>query len=116
MPGTWNDIVRDLHWESGSSRFDARLGIQAWAFYQAKLRTSWKPSGRTSLQRHDLGLASYNAGLGNVIKAQQGCDGAILWPDIAPCMVSVTGPSNALQTRDYVVKIHGWWKTMELER
>jgi len=116
MPATWNDALRQMGRDAGTPRSDARLGIEAWAFYQGKLRASWKPAGRTQLQRHDLGLASYNSGLGNVIKAQRQCNEAVLWPDISPCMTYVTGPANALQTRDYVTKIHKWWGMMELEK
>lgn len=59
-----------------------------------------------------MGLCAYNAGLGNCIKAQSLCDGAILWPDIAPCMGRVTG-RHADETIGYVTMIHKWHAMME---
>lgn len=80
----------------------------------SKLRRAWK-ADRSQLERHDLGLASYNAGLGNVLKAQRFCGDARLWATVAECMQLVTGQKNANETKTYVTRIHQWWKQMELE-
>jgi len=112
MPGTWGDAVRALRYPDGASRFDARLAIDAGAYYQAKLRAQWRPSGRTTVDRNDLALASYNAGLGNILKSQQRCGNAVLWSQIAPCLGQVTG-HHSKETIGYVRSIHKWRGLME---
>ena len=111
MPGTWNDVVRDLR-ITGSPHSD--LAIDAGAYYMAKLRRIWTWD-RSSHQRHELAQASYNAGAGHILKAQRFCGGARLWPGVAPCLHLVTGANNAAETRTYVERIARWWRQMEME-
>lgn len=115
MPGTWIDIIRALNWPKTVSRRDAALAIEGGAFYQMKQRQAWGTAGRTTHQRNDLGLAAYNGGLGNMLKAQKLCNDARLWPDISPCLVKVTGEYSR-ETLDYVVKINRWYAQMSVER
>ncbi|MGE3333605.1 MAG: transglycosylase SLT domain-containing protein [Rhodospirillaceae bacterium] len=110
MPSTWADMQRQLG-IAGSPHDDA--AIDAGAYYMAKLRRTWSAQ-RTPLERHDLAAASYNAGTGNILKAQTKCGGSKLWPQIAPCLAAVTGPANAHETQAYVERIHKWWRQMEL--
>lgn len=114
MPGTWNDMIRQMNLESGASPHDPDAAIEAGAFYMAKLRNTWRRD-RDAFQRNDLAAASYNAGTGNILKAQTGCKDARLWPDIAPCLIEVTGEQFSHETRTYVSRIATWWKQMELE-
>lgn len=111
MPRSWADVIHALKWPDDVSAEDADYAIEGGAWYDAKLRRSWK--GRAALDSHDLALASYNAGIGNVLKAQKLCDDARLWAEIAPCFGSVTGAENARQTTEYVSKTHRWWREME---
>ena len=53
-----------------------------------------------SLDRNDLGAASYNAGLANILAAQRRCGSAVVWRDIAPCLVDITG-AGAHETLGY---------------
>lgn len=115
MPATWVDISRALGWPGIVSRKDAKYAIEGGAWYQAKQRQAWGVAGRTAMQRNDLGLAGYNAGLGHILKAQMVCNDARLWPDIAPCLERVTG-QYARETLGYVVNINRWYQQMELER
>lgn len=112
MPGTWIDVIRAMNWPLTVSRRDAALAIEGGAYYQFKQRAAWGTSGRTAIDRNDLGLAAYNAGLGNVLKAQMACADARLWAQISPCLAGVTG-QYAGETLDYVVKIHHWRGEME---
>lgn len=96
------------------SRRDAATAIEGGAWYMRKLRNSWK--SRSALDAHDLALGSYNAGMGNILKAQGRCGGARLWADIAPCLAAVTGAAHGRETIDYVAKIHRWHAAMELEQ
>lgn len=115
MGPSWQDVIRQLQWNPAASPFDARLAIEAGAFYQAQLRSKWKPAGRSAFDRNDLGAAAYNTGLGNVIKAQRACGDAVLWADISPCMTNITGPKNAKETLGYVTNIRKWFKMMEAQ-
>ena len=106
MPGTWRDVVRELRLPAGVSPHSA-IAIDAGAYYMAKLRRAWT-TPRPPEERQRLAQASYNAGLGNILRAQARCDGARDWGGIAPCLVSVTGPRNAAETRGYVDAIARW--------
>lgn len=106
MPATFADWARELHWGQANPHV-AKYCIEGGAYYQAKLRLSWS-ANRPAVERHYLGLASYNAGLGNILAAQSQCHDARLWADISPCLPLVTGPANARQTTDYVRLIAQW--------
>ena len=112
MEPTWRDAIRALGWPRTLSRRDAAYAIEGSAWYMARLRRTWTRRERHVLERHDLGLASYNAGTANVLTAQRLCADGRLWRDIAPCMPRVTGPVHARETVDYVVKVHRWYKEL----
>ena len=111
MPASWQDVVRGLQWDRGASPFDARLAIEAGAFYQAQLRGKWRKEGRTSLERNDLGLCAYNRGLGNCLKDQAECRNGFLWKDIEPCTAKHT-----METVIYIKRINEFWQRMEVTR
>lgn len=100
MPATWAQVTRQLGWGNVSVQ-SARHNIFAGVYYQTALDRQWSGRGRWIPERHALGLASYNAGLGNILKAQELCRDARLWQDIAPCLNRVTGAANARQTIGY---------------
>lgn len=110
MPATWSDVMRELGTQ-GSAHDD--FAIDAGAYYMAKLRHVWR-KGRPPLERHTLAQASYNAGVGNILKAQTFCGGAKLWITIQECLPRVTGTGNARETTAYVKRIDHWWREMEL--
>ena len=95
------------------SRRDAKYAIESGAWYMALLRATWRARGRAVSDKHDLALASYNAGTGSILKAQALCDGAAFWREISPCLADVTGNAHAAETRDYVAKSHRWFAEME---
>lgn len=105
MPGTWEQITRQLGW-SGISANQAGPAIEAGAFYMAKLRRSWSAK-RPLIDRHQLAEASYNAGLGSLLRAQQLCGGKPLYADIIPCLPAVTGKYST-ETITYVLRIEQW--------
>ena len=110
MPATWSDVMRELGTQ-GSAHDD--FAIDAGAYYMAKLRHVWR-KGRPPLERHTLAQASYNAGVGNILKAQTFCGGAKLWITIQECLPRVTGTGHARETTAYVKRIDHWWREMEL--
>lgn len=113
MPGTWNDVTRKLGYRHAASPHEARLAIDAGAYYMASLRKQWR-SERPMLDRNALAQASYNAGLGNILKAQRACQGARHWPEIATCLPQVTG-HHSRETTDYVRLIGQWHGLMKAE-
>lgn len=114
MGGTWSEVTTALRYPAGSSRFDARLAIDAAAYYQGKLRRSWREPGRSGDDRNDLGAASYNAGIGNILKSQKVCGDAVIWRDIERCLPQITG-RHAAETQGYVRSIHKWRSMMEAD-
>lgn len=111
MADTWQEVTRQLGWAGASPR-DAHRAIEAGAFYMAQLRASWF-HGIPIGEAHWLAAASYNAGRANIAKAQKLSAGA-MWHAIAPSLHLVTGPSNALETRTYVLRIWEYWQALEL--
>ncbi len=105
MPGTWEDMRQQLRLGPAASPHDD-IAIQAGAYYMARLRAAWK-SRRTAHSRQQLAQASYNAGLGHILRAQSACYGARDWTYIAPCLPGVTG-RHAAETITYVDRIAKW--------
>lgn len=114
MMPSWRDWARRLDLDPLADPRQAKHAIPAGAAYMASLRGMWG-RGRTPPQKHWLAVPSYNAGAGNVLKAQRLCDDVFLWEDIAPCLVKVTGERNSHETLTYVVNIRKWRSMMEAE-
>ena len=114
MPATWAEIQKSMGWR-GISPHSAPHNIFGGVWYQARMARIWSGRARAAREAYDLGLASYNAGAGTILRAQALCSDARLWPQIAPCLVSVSGAANAKQTIDYVRLIARWRQGMEAE-
>lgn len=104
MPDTWRDMQRQLKLPP-ILRASAREQIMAGAFYDGQLIASWGAK-RTSEDRLYLAFASYNAGLGNLLKAQKACGGCSDYQGIINRLKSVTG-QHSKETIGYVVNIKG---------
>ena len=89
MPGTWEDVSRAMKW-GAISPHDVKFAVEAGAFYMRRMRRGWS-SPRPEQDRHDLALASYNAGFGNLLQAQKHCGMPNKYPDISACLPDVTG-------------------------
>jgi len=108
MPATWNEVSKQLGFPSGVSAYASSYNIQAQAYYMRNLRNNFKKE-RPERDRHSLALASYNAGLGNILKAQQKANNTLLWAPTAKALPMVTG-SHAKETTTYVTRI---WSYVE---
>jgi soluble lytic murein transglycosylase-like protein len=106
MPGTWKDVSTSLGWQAADP-FSADLGIEAGAYYMARMRAVWK-FPRPEKDRHDLAMASYNAGAGHIIRAQKLAGGALHWPPVATKLPEVTG-KHSRETIMYVQLIRDKW-------
>ncbi|WP_281645548.1 transglycosylase SLT domain-containing protein [Parendozoicomonas sp. Alg238-R29] len=110
MPGTAEEVGRQLG--ITVSPFAPEWSIQAAAFYMQRLRRGWS-SPRPEVDRHSLAMASYNAGIGNIIKAQKACDGQLLYSEIIDCLPDITG-RHSKETITYVRNIWRWFMQMVL--
>ena len=106
MPATMRDISR-LSGILGSA-YDPEIGIAAGAFYMAKQRAIFS-APRPDFERHNLAMASYNAGAGNIIKAQRLAGNPPEWQPVADKLPQVTG-RHANETINYVKRIRQYHK------
>ena len=103
MPTTWDDMQLAGIVPRGASRKNAKYSLQAQAYYMSRLNRTWS-SKRSNHDRIRLALASYNAGVGNIIKSQSKCGGVLEYEPIMSCLHLITG-NHAKETRGYVPAI-----------
>ncbi|MFT7565833.1 MAG: soluble lytic murein transglycosylase-like protein [Pseudoalteromonas distincta] len=101
MPATWQEVSDQL--SLAGTPFEPHLAIPAGAYYMSKLRSGWNWQ-RPEQDKYNLALASYNAGFGNLLKAQKRCNNAILYVDIIDCLPDIT-KHHANETINYVISI-----------
>lgn len=106
MPPTWSEVSQELGFPVNANPFDPVLNTQAAAYYMSKQIRAWS-SPRPEADRICLALASYNAGFGNMLKAQVLAGGALDYKSIIEKLPEVTGDKSA-ETINYVVSI---WRT-----
>ncbi len=109
MPGTWKDTSRQLGFGRVSPH-SVKHSIMAAAFYMRKLRNGWS-APRPEIDRMDLARASYNAGFGNLLKAQKKAGGASRYANIIEALPQVTG-RHSKETITYNQRIHRWHKEL----
>ena len=107
MPKTFEDIKKRNPTIKGS-RKQPRWNIAAGIYYDRLIWKTWKAE-RPFQDRINFMFGSYNAGKGNILKAQkiarqEGHD-ENLWQSIVPALPVVTGP-NSRETIGYVKKIN----------
>lgn len=106
MPKTFEEIVHKHPMIKGT-REQPRWNIAAGIYYDRKLWKLWKAE-RSFQDRLDFMLGSYNAGRGNILRAQkiaekQGLN-PNLWKSIEPVLSEITG-KRSKETIDYIKKI-----------
>ena len=102
MPETW------LEWSpragfAGRDPTDPEAAIYTGAMYMAYLIGEWS-SPRPQIDRYCLAMASYNAGFGNILKAQGRGGMKNGYSEIIEHLPKVTG-SNAKETTNYIRNI-----------
>lgn len=105
MPDTWADVARELEFPPGAEPTDPAYAFRAGACYMQDMWDFWSNPARGKLDRLRLAFASYNAGAGNLAKAQRLAGGALEYDRIVRQLSIVTGEQNARQTTDYVARI-----------
>lgn len=106
MPATWDEVTNQMGYGSVSPTA-VKPAIQAGAYYMADFREEWS-APRPTPDRYSLSAASYNAGLANVVQAQEICGGPNQYLAIIGCLPEVTG-EHARETRSYVAEIWRWF-------
>lgn len=104
MPDTWTDAMANIGRPLDTDPFDPQVGIVACAWYMSAMRRTWR-APRPEDDRRRLAQASYNAGTGNILRAQRLADDAADYTTIVAHLPPVTGVANARQTTDYVARI-----------
>ena len=101
MPATFADIGK----ESGISGnpYNPEINLMAGAWYMQKMRNVFK-APRPEIEKHNLACASYNAGAGNIIKAQKLAGNPAGWQPVADVLHQVTG-RHSTETINYVKRI-----------
>jgi membrane-bound lytic murein transglycosylase F len=113
MPGTARDVGKKLD-ASPEEFWIPEVSIRAAGYYMGRLIFSWK-APRPPLDRHKLALASYNAGIGHLLKAQKICGKPPLYDQIIPCLPIVTG-HHSKETIGYTKNIvERWYPRLLLE-
>lgn len=108
MPGTWKDQERATG--ITGDPFDADLNIRFGARYMGSLRKLWS-SPRPEEDRHNLAMASYNAGAGNILSAQRVCGGPVEYERVMICLPRITG-ENSRETITYVKRIREYHRQL----
>lgn len=107
MPLTAKDMAKKLKdhylFTDGFDRTDAQQSIFAQVFYMNSLFNVWKWK-RSAFSRFQLSLASYNAGTGNILKAQKQSGNKKHWIQIKGHLKRVTG-RHSKETIIYVSNI-----------
>ncbi len=100
MPATSAELAAELGLPDHP--FNPELNIRMGIYYMRKLWSIWKKE--QGLERLRFALASYNAGAGNIIKAQRLAKKSDRWHSLAVCLPGVTG-KNARETINYIKRI-----------
>jgi soluble lytic murein transglycosylase-like protein len=106
MPQTFKEI--GLKSGIAGSAFDPEVNLMSGAWYMARMRNTFK-APRPEHEKHNFAMASYNAGAGNIIKAQKLAGNPPEWQPVADKLHLVTG-KHAKETRDYVIKINRYYR------
>jgi membrane-bound lytic murein transglycosylase F len=106
MPKTFEDILRRNRSIKGT-RDQPRWNIAAGIYYDRKLWNLWK-ADRPFEDRLGFMFGSYNAGSGNILKAQKLAKreklNENLWQSIEPVLPQVTG-KRSIETINYIKRI-----------
>ena len=103
MPATWAQwSVKAGH--EGALPTDVTASIETGACYLGMLIQKWHWP-RPTIDRQCLALASYNAGFGNILKAQKIAGGVSGYKEIIGSLCGVTGPKSCYETTNYARSI-----------
>lgn len=108
MPGTYEDIKKANKLVTGDIT-EPKYNIMAGIYYDRRMWDNWNAKGRAQEDRLRFMFASYNAGIGNVLKAQKLSPNKLTWTGVKPYLQMVTGESNAKETNTYIERIFKYY-------
>lgn len=108
MPATAEDLRKRNHWRGRLRSVKSNAEASAIVY-----RNYWNIFAipRTLECRNEVTLASYNAGPGNIIRAQENAGGALCWDRIKYGLPDVTGKHHK-ETWDYVDRFWGAYRSL----
>lgn len=104
MPATSAEISAALHLPD--EMFDPLLNIKFGAYYDRRMWMMWRME--RGMERLRFMFGAYNAGAGNILKAQQLASPTDQWWAVAKALPRVTGIGNARETVNYVKRIEAY--------
>lgn len=104
-PDTFTECADECGFPKEASPFDPNWSALAGTYYMRKMWHTWRDPRHTLTDRRKLAQASYNAGQGRIIRAQELANGAMDYDTIIAQLPRVTGESNARETTGYVAAI-----------
>lgn len=111
MLDTWKEWSKKAGFD-GAPIDDPKASIFTGACYLNWLIGQWSRP-RPDIDRHCLALASYNAGLGNILKAQKAAGDPAGYAEISQALHLITGPYSR-ETLNYVERIMGHYVDLVL--
>lgn len=108
MPATSAEIARQLNLPD--QPFDPLLNIKFGVYYMQRMWRTW--TDERDLERLRFALGSYNAGVGNILKAQSLAAPTDQWWAIAKALPRVTGIGHARETVGYVKRVEAFYREL----
>ena len=108
MPKTSAEVARELNLPDDP--LDPLLCIKMGVYYALKMWRIWKEE--TDMERLRFTFAAYNAGAGNIIKAQRLASPTDQWWAVAKELPRITGIGNARETTSYVKRIEAYYRQL----
>jgi membrane-bound lytic murein transglycosylase F len=113
MPGTYAEMTKLLGMSASKTTaallYDPETNVRCGIAYDRQMWNIWKQE--QGAERIWFMLASYNAGPGNIVKAQRMAAVQNRWASVSMQLHLVTGPKHSQETIGYVRrirKIYGW--------
>ncbi len=104
MPKTWIHIAKNVDEVTPNGKKNPQQSIHAAGYYINEISQSWLTSSNSD--RVKLTLASYNAGVSDLMKAQKRCGMSTSYNKIMTCLPKVNGSHKRVTTtKNYVDKI-----------
>ena len=107
MPPTWQELTEDEPSTSRHAEFSPNINTHMGCKYMAQMLKGWT-APRPEIDRICLALASYNAGFGHLLKAQEVAGGANDYASIIAALPKVTGRYSE-ETTQYVQRIFNFY-------
>ena len=107
MPSTWAEWSKKSGYQN-SDATNPEGSVFTGAMYMRYQWEQWT-APRPEMDRLCLAWASYNAGLGNILDAQEAAKGVNDYKSIIASLPGITGYKNAHETQTYVRRILGYF-------